>query len=148
MILLFRDNSVNYWLNNTVVDCGKADTPQEYLDIELPEDISLDEIEPEITNNKKLNFKVKHMNDPIINESNYEKIYFGRNTKATNGNPRKKDSRSKFNGYKHKYKNTNTGINDTQETVKYRCVQEYFSSNFDQRQMREMPKNSSLYSYE
>lgn len=24
MILLFRDSSVNYWLNNTVVDCGNT----------------------------------------------------------------------------------------------------------------------------
>ena len=37
MIVLFRDSGVNYWLNNSVVDCGK-DVQVSNLKIEFPED--------------------------------------------------------------------------------------------------------------
>ena len=156
MILLFRDNSVNYWLNNTVVDCGKADTPNNNLDIELPEDISSDDLEntldlefnPSINFDKKLNKKLKHNNDIEYNESNHKKVYFGRNTKIVDGNPRKKDSRCKFNGYKYKYKDTNIRINDIQKTTKHKCVSKYSNTYYHEGQMRQMPKTGSLYNYE
>jgi hypothetical protein len=154
MILLFRDSSVNFWLNNTIVDCGIAESQNNILDIELPEDISSDEIEEnnvtniEIINNKKLNKKLEHNQDPIYNESKHKKIYIGRNTKVTNGNSGEKDSRCKHDGYKYKYKDSNTRINNTQKTVEYQCVQKCSSTNFNQRKMREMPKTSNLYNYE
>ncbi len=151
MILLFRDSSVNFWLNNTIVDCGIAETQNNILDIELPEDISSDENETnnitdiEITNDKKLNKKLEHNQDNMFNESKHKKVYFGRNTKVTNGNSGKKDSRCINDGYKYKYKDSNTRINDTQKTIEYQCVSKYSSTNCYQRKMREMPKTSSLY---
>ncbi len=154
MILLFRDSSVNFWLNNTIVDCGIAETQNNILDIELPEDISSDENETnnitdiEITNDKKLNKKLEHNQDNMFNESKHKKVYFGRNTKVTNGNSRKKDSGCDIDGYKYKYKDSNIRINDIQKTTEYQCVSKYPSTNFNQRKMREMPKTSNLYNYE
>lgn len=153
MILLFRDNSVNYWLNNTVVDCGKTDTPNNNLDIEIPDDISSDEFEniieiefkPEIFNDKKLNKKLEHYQDPKYNESKHKKVYFGRNTKITCGNPGEKDPRCKSDGYKYKYKDSNTRIDDIQKTIEYKCVSKYSCTNHNQRKVHKMPKARSLY---
>ena len=154
--MLFRDNSVNYWLNNTIVDCGKADTPNNNLDIEIPEDISSDEIEntleiefkSEVINNKKLNKKLEHNHDHEYNESKYKKVYIRRNTTITNGDSGYKDSRSKSNGYKYKYKDSNIRINDIQKTPEYKCVSKNIGTNFYQRKMREMPETSIIYNYE
>ncbi len=156
MILLFRDNSVNYWLNNTVVDCGKADTPNNNLDIEIPDDISSDEFEniiefeftTEITNNKKLNKKLEHYQDSKFNESKHKKVYFGRNTKITCGNTREKNPRCKSDEYKYKYKDSNTRIDDIQKTIEYKCVSKYSGTNHIQRKMHKMSKTCGLYDYE
>ncbi len=154
MILLFRESSVNFWLDNTIVDCGIAETQNNILDIELPEDISSDENETnnitdiEITNNKKLNKKLEHNQDIVLNESEHKKVYFGRNTKVTYGNSRKKDSGCNNDGYKYKYKDSNIGITDIQKTIEYQCVSKYSGTNFNQRKMREMPETSRLFNYE
>ncbi len=34
MILLFRDSSVNFWLDNTIVDCGIAETQKLLMEIQ------------------------------------------------------------------------------------------------------------------
>lgn len=159
MILLFKDNSVNYWVNNTVVDCGKSESTQiTNIDFELPEDliditniadttnisnITDEELEDIImcdnllnkSNNKKLNNKIKHTNDLIINESRYEKIYFRGNTKVTNRNSGEKDSRSSIRKYKYKYKDPNTRVNDLQKTIEHKCLYKHSSSNYNQRKM-------------
>ncbi len=162
MILLFKDNSVNYWLNNTVVDCGKSELTQMInIDLELPEDIldvtnitDITKIENEEnienkefedmikwadlstrSNNKKLNKKIKHTNDLNINESGYEKIYFRGNTKVVNRNSGEKDSRSKTREYKYKYKDSDTRVDHLQKTTEYKCLYKYSSTNYNKRKM-------------
>ena len=156
MIVLFRDSSVNYWLNSSIVDCGNAETPNNNLDIEFPEDIPSDDLaelaelvesEPktDIKNNKKLNKNHKHNNDNIINESKYQNDYIGRNKKIINGNPGKKDSYNKSIGYKYKYKDASFRIDDIQTPIEHKYLHQHSRSNYDKGKLREMSKVSSLY---
>jgi hypothetical protein len=153
MIVLFRDSSINYWLNNSVVDCGNAETPNNYLDIEFPEDISSDDLydlielehKTNFINNKKLNKKHKHNNDITNNESKYQKVYIGRNEKIINGNPGKKDSNNKSIGHKYKYKNSSIRINDIQTSIEHKYLHQHSRSNHNKGKLREMSKSSSLY---
>ena len=152
MIVLFRDSSINYWLNNSIVDCGNAETPNNNLDIEFPEDISSDDLaelieseqEKETINNKKLNKKHKHNNDITINESKYQNIYIGRNKKIINGNPRKTDSDNKSTGYKYKYKDSNSRIDDIQTSIEHKYLYQHSRSNHNKGKLREMSKVSGL----
>jgi hypothetical protein len=41
MIVLFRDSSINYWLNSSVVDCGNIDAPNSNLEIVFPPDYEM-----------------------------------------------------------------------------------------------------------
>ena len=88
MIVLFRDSGINYWLNNSVVDCGK-DVPISNLKIEFPEDdyetivklIKEDEIkENEIKKNNTL--KNKKIYNKNYNKKIYNKNYNKTNTKT------------------------------------------------------------------
>ena len=148
MIVLFRDNSINYWLNNSVVDCGNAETPNNYLDIEFPADISSDDLynlieleqKKDLINNKKLNKKHKHTNDITNNQSEYQKVYIGRNKKIINGNPGKKDSDNKSIGYKYKYKDSSFRINDIQTSIEHKYLYQHSRSNHNKGKLREMSK--------
>ena len=53
MIVLFRDSSVNYWLNNSVVDCGNVDAPNSNLEIVFPPDDDYEMIAKQIKENEK-----------------------------------------------------------------------------------------------
>ena len=65
MIVLFKDSSVNYWLDNSVVNCGNVDAPNSNPEIVFPPDYDyemiakqikeLDEIEKKISDKKKYN---------------------------------------------------------------------------------------------
>jgi hypothetical protein len=100
MIVLFRDSSVNYWLNNSVVDCGNVDVPNSNLEIVFPPEY--DENEKKISNirtskgyKKKYNNTTKNVHEMIAkhikeNDENEKKIY---NIRSSNG-------------YKKKYNNT------------------------------------------
>ena len=79
MIVLFRDSSVNYWLNNSVVDCGNVDAQNSNLEIVFPPDDDYEMIAKQIKENdeneKKIynthpskSYKKKYNN--TINESN------------------------------------------------------------------------------
>ena len=162
MIVLFRDSSVNYWLNSSIVDCGNAETPNNNLDIEFPEDIPSDDLaelaeltelakltkseqKTDIKNNKKLNKNHKHNNDITINESNYQNDYIGRNKKIINGNPGKKDSYNKSTGYKYKYKDSSFRIDDIQTSFEHKYLHQHSRSNYNKGKLREMPKVGGLY---
>lgn len=155
MIVLFRDNSVNYWLNNTVVDCGKSES-NDILDIEFPEDISSDDLELLIEteqqldnlNNKKLNNKHKHNKVIKINEPDYQNVFIGRNRKVVNRNPGKPDSDNKYIGYKYPYKDSGTRINDTQTSGEHKYLHKYSCSNYNKGKVRKMPKGGSVYFHE
>ena len=154
MILLFRDDNSNYWVKNTVVDCGKNTEPTNILNIELPNDISLEEFEEfeqvinldvEKTNNKKLNNKLKHNKHQGYNEPKYQKVYIRGNSETINGNSRKKDSGYEFGRSKYKYKDSNFGINDLQKTPKHKHLYQYSRSDNNKGKVRNVSKNGILY---
>jgi hypothetical protein len=153
MIILFRDNSVNYWLNNSIVDCGKTESTNNNLDIEFTEDILSDDLEilieseqkKDIMNNKKLNKKDKHTHDHKFNEPKCQKDYIGRNRKIINGSPTKTDSQHKSFGPKYKYKDSDYRINDTKASFEHKYLYQYPNTNYNHRKVREMSKSSGIY---
>ena len=153
MIILFRDNSVNYWLHNSIVDCGNVESTNN-LDIEFTEDISSDELEAIIESeektdtNKKLNKKHKHINDLKFNEPKYQKVNIGRNGEIINGDSRKKNTGNKSMGYKYKYKDSGSRIDDIQTPIKHKCVHQHFNTNHNKGKVREMSKVSNIYYHE
>ncbi len=120
MILLFKDNCTGYWLNNTVVDCGKVADQTDFLNIDIPDNISSEELEElekqsyqlDSKINKKLNKKIKQNKDYNNNEPKYKTIYFERNRKITGGDSGKTNARYEFSKSKHRLKNSNFGINN------------------------------------
>ena len=61
MIVLFRDSSINYWLDNSVVDCGNVDTPNTNLEIVFPPDYDYEMIAKQIKENEiKENNSIKY----------------------------------------------------------------------------------------
>lgn len=61
MIVLFRDSSVNYWLNNSVVDCGNVDAPNSNLEIVFPPDDDYEMITKHIKENSDTsNYNIRH----------------------------------------------------------------------------------------
>ena len=58
MIVLFRDSSVNYWLNNSVVDCGNVDAPNSNPEIVFPHDDDYEMIAKQIKENDENEKKI------------------------------------------------------------------------------------------
>jgi len=157
MILLFKDNSVNYWVKNTVVDCGKADISHQVDFItEQPNDILLEELEhiiheenKKMNNNlkqhKKLNNNFKQHKLYNNNVTDYERVYVGRNSKITDYNSGGKDTRYTNRGYMCGYKDSNIRINNLQETSKYQCLHKNIITNYDKRKMLQMSPSSNVY---
>ena len=116
MILLFKDFSTGYWINNKIVDCGLSGTNKLlHNDLELPDNelIFLEELDVKPENIKKMDIKYKK-HKSYNNESKYEKIYIKNNTENIDRNSRKKNSIYKFGGIPSKYKDSDFIINNTQ----------------------------------
>ncbi len=157
MILLFeaKPSCADYWLNNTVVDCGKSEEQSICLDISITDDniddILLDdsdfidfEFSPVINNsnklnsdNKKLNKKSKQIKLTKINEQ-HQTVYIRRNPKIINGNSRKENSRCNIRGFNYKDNDSDFGINDLQKTIKHKCVHNNIDADNNERKMRKM----------
>ena len=61
MIVLFRDSSVNYWLNNSVVDCGNVDAPNSNLEIVFPPEYDYEMIAKQIKENDENEKKISNI---------------------------------------------------------------------------------------
>ena len=71
MIVLFRDSSVNYWLNNSVVDCGNVDAPNSNLEIVFPPEYDYEMLAKHIKENDENEKK----NYNIHSSKGYKKKY-------------------------------------------------------------------------
>ena len=142
MILLFKNNSSNYWLSNSIVDCGQIETTDNNLSIEFSDiaqtdnDLSIEFSDIAQTDNdlftehdKKLNNKHKHNNDNKINDTKYEKVFIRRNDKFINGNTTKKNSEYKYMGYKYKQKDLYIKFTDIPPPIKYKHLHKHFIAN-------------------
>ena len=111
MIVLFRDSSVNYWLNNSVVDCGNVDAPNSNLEIVFPPDDDYEMIAKQIKENEKKIYNRRPSNG-------YKKKYNNTSNVSNNSIEDAKGYRintKKFEPvyYKKKYNNTsNYSIKD------------------------------------
>lgn len=119
MIVLFRDSSVNYWLNNSVVDCGNVDAPNSNLEIVFPHDNDYKMIAKQIQENdenEKKNSDISNYNRPP--SKGYKKKYNNTTNVTNNSIEDAKGYRinnKKFEPvyYKKKYNNTsNNSIKD------------------------------------
>lgn len=87
MIVLFRDSSVNYWLDNSVVDCGNIDSPNSNPEIVFPPDDDYEMIAKKI---KELDEIEKKISDKKENYSLFQCVH----------------ERRPIRGYKKKYNNS------------------------------------------
>jgi hypothetical protein len=112
MIVLFRDSSVNYWLNNSVVDCGNVDAPNSNLEIVFPPEYDYEMIAKQIKKisnirpskgyKKKYNNTTKNVHEMIA-----------KHVKENDENEKKNYNIHSSKGYKKKYNNTtNNNIKD------------------------------------
>ena len=94
MIILFEDFSINYWINNKIVDCGLSRTNQVlYINnLELPDELPDDEL--------------------IFLEEHTIK------TKNVDRKSKKNKSKYKFG----EYKDSDFKINNIQDTSKHICI--------------------------
>jgi hypothetical protein len=127
MIVLFKDSSVNYWLDNSVVNCGNVDAPNSNPEIVFPPDYDydikeLDEIEKKISDKKKYNNTTNVLNNSIedaclkgdpqegyrintkTNNKKFKPVYYINDNDNTS-NYSIKDARLTTEGYKKKYNN-------------------------------------------
>ena len=124
MIILFRDSSVNYWLNNSVVDCGNVDAPNSNLEIVFSPDDDYEMIAKHIKENsntsnynrrpsngykKKYNNTSNVSNNSIegangyrINNKKFEPVYYKKKYNNTSNN-----SIKDANGYRINTKTNN-----------------------------------------
>ena len=121
MIVLFKDSSVNYWLDNSVVNCGNVDAPNSNPEIVFPPDYDyemiakqikeLDEIEKKISDKKKYNNTNNSIEEGYrintkTNNKKFKPVYYiNDNDNTTNYSI--KDVHLTTEGYKKKY-NTKT----------------------------------------
>ena len=112
MIVLFRDSSVNYWLNNSVVDCGNVDAPNSNLEIVFPPEYDYEMLAKHIKENNENEKKISN----IRPSKGYKKKYnnttnnvhemIAKHIKENDENEKKIYNIRSSNGYKKKYNNT------------------------------------------
>jgi len=98
MIVLFRDSSINYWLDNSVVDCGNIDALNSNPEIVFPNDDDYETIAKQI---KKLD------ENDTLNYSLFRDVPESRPIRGY-----KKNNRINTKTNNKKYNRTNTKTNN------------------------------------
>ena len=121
MIILFRDTSTNYWLNDTTVDCGKNDTinNEEIKKLDVTQDFSLENLKYAFNEENKndtkqfqKNYKQKNYNYKSRNNNNYVKKYYTHTYNKNINNNSIKNNNTNSNGKNNNTNNTNNNTNN------------------------------------
>ena len=130
MIILFRDSSVNYWLNNSVVDCGNVDATNSNPEIVFPpDDYEIEKKCSDIKENNTSNYNIRPSNgykkkyNNTNNNKKFEPVYYINDN--TSNNSIKDVYIRPVNGYKKKYNNTTNNkkkYNNTTNNKKFESV--------------------------